>query len=53
MGKIQKTSPDNRKCTFPNCTHVLSIYNHEVYCYIHRDKLPQKQKAKILVPTGV
>jgi hypothetical protein len=48
MGKVLKTSDDNRKCIFPNCTHTLSIYNHESYCHIHLDKMPQDKKHKIL-----
>ncbi|MGA2323869.1 MAG: hypothetical protein ABSG22_08480 [Sedimentisphaerales bacterium] len=41
MGKMLKTSADNRKCIFPNCTQTLSIYNHEAYCHIHQDSVPQ------------
>ena len=37
MGKILKTSPAGRKCQFVNCNQILSIYNHEGYCHIHRD----------------
>jgi len=51
MGKkMLKTSANGRKCTFPLCTHILSIYNHEAYCHIHRDKAPQGQgqEPKIL-----
>ena len=47
MGKMLKTSASDRKCTFPHCTHILSIYNHESYCHIHRDRMPQGQKPKI------
>ncbi|MCJ7778549.1 MAG: hypothetical protein MUP16_09575 [Sedimentisphaerales bacterium] len=47
MGKTLKTSATGRKCTFPNCTHILSIYNHEAYCHIHRDKVSKEQKLKI------
>ena len=51
MTKILKTSADNRKCMFPNCTHILSIYNHETYCHIHQDHTPQGQKPnKIVIP---
>jgi hypothetical protein len=38
MAKKVKTSADGRKCAFPNCNHILSIYNHEAYCHIHREK---------------
>ncbi len=48
MGKTLKTSAENRKCMFPNCTRILSIYNHEAYCHIHRDQMRQ-QKPKILI----
>jgi len=48
MGKMLKTSADDRKCTFPHCTHILSIYNHEAYCHIHLDQMPQGQKPKVL-----
>jgi hypothetical protein len=47
MGKILKTSAEGRKCTFPDCTHILSIYNHEAYCHIHLDNMPQDKKPKI------
>jgi hypothetical protein len=48
MAKMLKTSADNRKCMFPNCTHILSIYNHEAYCHIHQGQVHQEQKPKIL-----
>jgi hypothetical protein len=48
MAKMLKTSAENRKCTFPNCEHTLSIYNHEPYCYIHRDQMPKDQKYKTM-----
>lgn len=51
MGKMLKTSPDNRKCMFPNCTHILSIYNHDVYCHIHRGQATQAQGQKHKVLT--
>jgi len=48
MGKkMLKTSAEGRKCMFPHCTHILSIYNHEVYCHIHRDQMAERQKLKI------
>jgi hypothetical protein len=56
MGKMLKTSAINRRCIFPHCTNILSIYNHEDYCHIHRelmiphwDQLPLGQKPKILL----
>ena len=30
-----KTSPANRKCKYPKCNSIISIYNHEAYCNIH------------------
>jgi len=48
MTKMLKTSPVNRKCAFLNCTHTLSIYNHQEYCHIHLDKMPQDKKHNIL-----
>ena len=30
-----KTSPRHRKCKYPLCKNILSIYNHEIYCYAH------------------
>ena len=30
-----KTSPSNRKCKYPDCESILSIYNHAAYCYVH------------------
>jgi hypothetical protein len=44
MRKKLKTSADNRKCAFPGCEHILSIYNHEKYCHVHRDLMADKQK---------
>jgi len=46
MRKKLKTSADDRKCMFPGCTHTLSIYNHEIYCHIHRDQMAERQKIK-------
>ncbi|MGD0336547.1 MAG: hypothetical protein ABSB18_05540 [Candidatus Omnitrophota bacterium] len=34
MKKV-KTSPKGRKCKFPHCKHILSIYNHEIFCHAH------------------
>jgi hypothetical protein len=49
MGKILKTSAEGRKCMFPHCMRILSIYNHKAYCHIHLDQMPQEQKKpKIL-----
>ena len=48
MGKALKTSADNRKCIFPDCTHILSIYNHDEYCHIHQGCVRQEQEPEIL-----
>jgi hypothetical protein len=48
MVKILKTSPEGRKCMFPQCNRTLSIYNHEAYCHVHRNQVLQEQKPKIL-----
>ena len=32
---IVKTSPKHRKCKYPQCKQILSIYNHEAYCHVH------------------
>jgi hypothetical protein len=46
MEKKLKTSANDRKCMFPGCTHILSIYNHEIYCHVHRDQMAEGQKHK-------
>lgn len=48
MGKMLKTSAENRKCMFPNCIQTLSIYNHEPYCHVHRDYMPMERKNRII-----
>jgi len=48
MAKKLKTSGEGRKCKFPHCEHILSIYNHEAYCHVHRDKMSKEQKPKLL-----
>ena len=30
-----KTSPQHRKCKYPDCNNILSIYNHEAHCNVH------------------
>jgi len=44
MGKMLKTSPEGRKCLFPRCPHILSIYNHNTYCHVHLDQMLDEQK---------
>ncbi|HUU17979.1 MAG TPA: hypothetical protein VMW72_12575 [Sedimentisphaerales bacterium] len=43
MEKKLKTSADGRKCKFLHCKHLLSIYNHESYCHVHREQMAQKR----------
>ena len=50
MVKILKTSADGRKCMFPHCTRILSVYNHNAYCHIHLDQMLQEQIQ--VVPLG-
>ena len=47
MAKTLKTSVDGRKCAFPQCKRLLSIYNHEAYCHIHRNEVAQERMAKV------
>ena len=47
MAKKLKTSAKDRKCTYPDCKHLLSIYNHEDYCHVHRDQVSQEQNRKV------
>lgn len=48
MVKMLKTSAEGRKCMFPHCTRILSIYNHEAYCHIHLDQMIKEQKPEIV-----
>ena len=43
MKKI-KTSLKGRKCKFPHCKHILSIYNHETFCHVHLGQAMQDYK---------
>lgn len=47
MAKTLKTSPEGRKCTFPRCKRLLSIYNHQPYCHIHQDMLARARMVKL------
>ncbi len=47
MKKRLKTSADDRKCAFPGCKSILSIYNREMYCHLHRDLIAERQILKI------
>lgn len=53
MAKMLKTSAEGRKCMYPNCKQILSIYNHEEYCHIHKERALQTQKHKVLTPSKV
>ena len=46
MNKVLKTSPEGRRCKFPNCDRVLSIYNHQPYCRVHCEIVSPKNKLK-------
>ncbi len=46
MAKQLKTSPDGRKCTYPQCKRLLSIYNHGTYCHVHRGQEAQQDVKK-------
>lgn len=45
MKKI-KVSHKGRVCRFPRCRIVLSIYNHECYCYLHQNKIDAQAVLK-------
>jgi hypothetical protein len=47
MRKKLKISANDRKCAFLGCKQILSIYNHEIYCHVHRDLMAQEQMRKI------
>jgi len=36
MAKKIKTSKKNRICRINGCKHILSIYNAETSCHVHR-----------------
>jgi len=47
MKKV-KTSLKGRKCHYSCCKNILSIYNHEEYCYVHRNILFQDDMVKAM-----
>lgn len=49
MKKPLKTSVEGRKCIFPECKCILSIYNNEAYCHMHREQMAQKAMPKVTV----
>ncbi|MCI0498050.1 MAG: hypothetical protein L0Y36_00010 [Planctomycetales bacterium] len=46
MTKLLKTSAEGRRCQFPNCQRLLSIYNHEAFCRVHLERTASKEKFK-------
>ncbi len=46
MAKQLKTSADGRRCVFPHCKRLLSIYNHGSYCHVHCDQMTREQMRK-------
>ena len=50
MAKTLPTSAENRKCAYPGCTRTLSIYNHEPFCHVHRDRATKLAAIKAGLP---
>jgi len=46
MTKKLKTSAEGRRCEFPNCDRLLSIYNHQSLCRIHLEVAQAAEKQK-------
>jgi hypothetical protein len=46
MKKPLQTSQEGRKCMFPDCECILSIYNSEKYCHKHLDQMTNAKKLK-------
>ncbi|MBN1913691.1 MAG: hypothetical protein JW788_04755 [Candidatus Omnitrophica bacterium] len=44
--KKTKTSHKGRRCRFPRCNNILSIYNHEAYCHVHLRQMDRSKKPK-------
>ena len=38
-----ETSQKGRVCKHPDCTNILSIYNHNDLCHAHLRRLPIKE----------
>jgi hypothetical protein len=45
MKKV-KVSHRGRMCKFPSCRIILSIYNHDSYCYLHQEKREIQEALK-------
>ena len=41
-----KKSATHRKCKYPGCEHVLSIYNHSAYCNVHIGVMSREDNIK-------
>ncbi len=46
MKKMLKTSAEGRRCKFPKCNRLLSIYNHQTYCHVHWGQVLPEEKLK-------
>lgn len=46
MKKI-RVSHKGRMCRFRHCRIILSIYNHDSYCYLHQDKIGEQAVLKM------
>ncbi|MBC8379279.1 MAG: hypothetical protein H8E62_08895 [Planctomycetes bacterium] len=46
MTKVLKTSAEGRRCKFPDCHRLLSIYNHQTYCRVHQEQVSPEEKHK-------
>jgi len=42
---IIKRSPRHRKCRYPECKQVLSVYNHGSVCCMHQEALARSTGA--------
>ena len=42
-----RISRKGRRCRYPHCRKLLSIYNHEAFCHVHLGRVPQEQRAKV------
>jgi len=46
MIKKLKTSEEGRRCEYPGCSRLLSIYNHQSYCRVHQEKVRASEKPE-------
>ncbi len=46
MTKKLRTSDEGRRCGYPGCERLLSIYNHESYCRVHLAQTTAQEKVK-------